>query len=477
MVVPKYDTLVIGGGISGSAFALLRARKGERVALIEKGPHLSPTVHGFVRGGAYIDSGFHYAGSMMPDGLLPHLLAEMGIGDGWNERVCAPETMDRVRFSQPSFEFRFPQGWEAVEDGLCRVSPADSHGVKDYLAKIRGLWQQARTTFVRDRGRSLDVLFAAAGHSLQTELSHCTDNALLRGLLACHGILYGSLAEETSILFHSQIIGSYYESACLLKGGGRVWVEVFEKALREAGVDMMYGTRVSHIHVDEHRRFTEVELDTGARLPADKCISTIHPKLMLDLMPPHSVTPAYRRRIRDLQETPSAVVLYGRCPAAGFAGNLILADRPEAIEEWPDMPVAERPFFVSVPIDSRANGVSVICPAILTDMPAGEVDSRRPAGYEEWKDGVARRLLERLRDNAADLIGDFELLDMATPLTFRDRLSSPEGGLYGVKHRLMDLPLLPRTAVKGFYLSGQAIVAPGILGTLCASFLTDSCIV
>jgi all-trans-retinol 13,14-reductase len=477
MVVPKYDTLVIGGGISGLACALLRARKGERVALIEKSEHLSPTLHGFVRGGAHMDSGFHYAGSMMPDGLLPHLLAEMGISDGLNGTVCAPETVDRVRFAQPSFEFCFPQGWEAVEQGLCRVSPADSHRVKDFLAKVRGLWQQARTAFVRDRGRSLDVLFTAAGHSLQAEIARCTDNALLRGLLGCHGILYGSLAKETSVLFHSQIVGSYYESACLVKGGGRVWVETFEKALRDARVDVMCGTKVSRIHVDEHRHFAEAELDTGVRLPAVKCISTIHPKLMLEMMPPHTLTPAYRRRIQDLEETPSAVVLYGRCPSAGFAGNLILADRPGAIEQWPHMPLAERPLFVSIPVDSRANGISVICPAVLADMPGSEVDSKRPEGYKEWKDGIARRLMQRLQNIAGDLIGTFELLDMATPLTFRDWLSSPDGGLYGIKHRLTDLPLLPRTAVKGFYLSGQAIVAPGVLGTLCASFLTDNCIV
>ncbi len=476
MVVPKYDTLVIGGGISGSACALLRARKGERVALLERGPHLSPTLHGFMRSGTYFDSGFHYAGSLMPDGLLPHLLAEMGISDDLNGTVCTPQTLDRIRFAQPAFEFRFPQGWEAVEQELCRVSPLDSHRVSGFLTRVRELWQQARATFEHDRGRSLDVLFTAVGNSLQAELARCTDNALLRGLLACHGILYGSQAEETSLLFHSQVTGSYYESACMVRGGGRVWVDVFEKALRDAGVDVMYGMKVSRIHVNEDRRFAEVELDTGIRLPAGKCISTIHPKLMVEMMPPHALGPAYRHRIQDLEETPSAVVLYGRCSSASFAGNLILADRPQALDEWPHLPVAERPLFVSVPVDSQNNGVSIICPAVLADVPAGNTDMARPQGYREWKGRIAQQLAQRLRDSAGDLLGSFELLDMATPLTFRDRLSSPDGGLYGVKHRLTDLPLLPRTAVKGFYLSGQAIVAPGVLGALCAGFLTDSCI-
>lgn len=127
--------------------------------------------------------------------------------------------------------------------------------------------------------------------------------------------------------------------------------------------------------------------------------------------------------------------------------------------------------------DGRAT--SVICPATLADIPGSpdNESSGRPKGYKDWKKGVADRLIHRISACAKDLTGDFELLDVATPLTFRERLSSPEGGLYGVKHRLADFPLLPRTAVKGLYLSGQAMVAPGVLGALCAGFLTERFVV
>jgi all-trans-retinol 13,14-reductase len=112
-------------------------------------------------------------------------------------------------------------------------------------------------------------------------------------------------------------------------------------------------------------------------------------------------------------------------------------------------------------------------------VPDGGVDGNdtRPPGYRDWKNRLTDRLIERLSRQARDLVGDFEPLDMATPLTFRSRLGSPEGGLYGIKHRLTDMPLLPRTRVKGLYLSGQAVVAPGVLGALCAGFLTESYVV
>lgn len=476
MTVPMHDTLVIGGGISGLTCALLRATKGQRVVLVERSPHLAPTLRGFVRRGTYLDSGFHYAGSLGPGGLLLELLEKLGIAEALDGAVCLRDTVDHVRFSEPAFEFSFPQGWEALEQELCQRFPADGVGAKSLLSEMRTLWEQSRRAFVQDGGQSLHLLFAGPVRSLQQAVERCTDDPVLRGLLCCHGILYGTLARETSLLFHSQAAGSYFESACLIRGGGRVLVEVFEEVLRKAEVEVLCGRAVRRIHLDDRRCFAAAELDTGDRLAARRCICTTHPKLMLEMVPPEVFTPAYRRRIGELEETPSAVVLFGRCRPGDFAGNLILATEPRTVMDWTQASLEDRPLFVSVPSDAENCGVSVICPATLADLPGNGDGRERPQGYREWKAQIAQRLLQRLSDCAGDVLEDFELLDVATPLTFRDYLSSPQGGLYGVKHRLEDMPLLPRTAVKGLYLSGQAVAAPGVLGALCAGFLTESSI-
>ncbi len=476
MATPIYDTIIIGGGVAGLACALLRARRGERVVLAERSSRLSPTLRGFSRHGTYMDSGFHYASSMGNDGLLNWLLCELGLADQIAGSMLTPDVVDHVRFSKPAFDFSFPQGWETLEQDLCRVFPADCQGVSTFLAEVRLLWAQSRTTFMRDRGRNLGALFESGGCALQQALDRCTGNVVLQGLLSSHGILYGTAATETSLLFHSQIAGSYYESTHLIRGGGRTWVDAFEKALSDAQVELLCGRDVSQICLNDEGEFTAVELATGERLSGRRCIYTAHPKLMLEMVPPNVFSPAYRKRVRGLEETPSAVVLYGRCQSTSFVGNLILAAEPQ-IANWMRLPVEERPLFVSS--STGTNAVSVICPASLADVPGNGDGDRcgRPKGYHDWKMRLTDRLTNRLSRCAHDVVGDFEALDMATPFTFRERLSSPEGGLYGIKHRMMDMPLLPRTAVKGLYLSGQAVVAPGVLGALCASFLTESCIV
>ncbi len=477
MAMPKCDTIIIGGGVAGLACALLGARRGEHVLVVERSGHLSPALYGFVRRGTYVDSGFHYAGSVGPEGLTRYLLQELGLAGLLDSTMYVPDAVDHVRFLKPAFDFSFRQGWESLDQDLCRAFPSDSRGVRSFLTQVRSLWEQSRTLFMRCRGGKPGTSFPSVGCSLQEALHACTGDPVLQGLLSAHGMLYGVSAKETSLLFHSQVAGSYYESACLVRGGGRVWVEAIEKALGDAGVEWRCGREVSRICLNPQGAFAAVELETGERLPADRCISTIHPKQMLEMVPPNAFSPAYRKRVLALEETPSAVVLYGRCHSASVSGNLYLVSEPRLIADWMYLPVEERPLFVSLPLGG--SGASVICPARLADVPGGGADRSRTrsSDYHDWKGRLTDRLMERLSCYAHDLVGDFEPLDMATPLTFRDRLGSPEGGLYGIKHRIMDMPLLPRTGVKGLYLSGQAVVAPGVLGALCAGFFTESCLV
>ncbi len=477
MAIPKYDTIVIGGGVAGLTCALLRAHRGEHVLVVERAPHLSPVMYGFIRQGTYVDSGFHYAGSLGPEGLTRYLLRELGLAEPLSSAVDIPDPIDHVRFLRPAFDFPFPQGWGPLEQHLCHAFPADRQGTSSFLTQVRSLWEQSRTFFTSNPGTNPGTSFPSTGRGLQQALDSCTANPVLQGVLSVHGMLYGATARETSLLFHSQVVGSYYESACRVRGGGRVWVEVFEKALGDAGVEWQCDREVSRICLHDTGGFTAVELETGERLAADRCISTIHPKLMLEMVPPKAFSPAYRRRVRTLEETPSAVVLYGRCSSVRAPTNLYLAGAPGDLSDWMHLPVEERPLFVS--LSPGGSGASVICPARLADVPGGGVDGQRPRppGYRDWKSRLTDRFMKRLSCHAHDLVGDFEPLDVATPLTFRDRLSSPEGGLYGIKHRMVDMPLLPRTRIKGLHLSGQAVAAPGALGAMCAGFLTESYIV
>jgi len=479
MVESSYETIVVGGGMSGMVCALLQGRKGRRVAIVERSAHLSPTLWGFERSGTYFDTGFHYTGSAGADGLLGHLLDRLGLYDTLATALSTWDVFDHIRLQEPSCNVRLTRGWQAMEQGLSESFPDERDGVRGFLGSVRSAWEQGCTAFKQDFGRSLGPLSVGDGGSLHEAVLACTDDPVLQAVLSCHGLLYGTPARETSLRFHSLVVGSYYESACAVRGGGRAWIKCFADALGAAGVETRCGQEVVRLCLDERGRCSGVELDDGQCLAAANCVCTVHPKAVLTLLPKGGFSPAFRRRIMGLEESFSAVVLFARC-RLNLRGNLILAGRAESLIGWQDLPIEERPLFVSCPadVDAGLGGVSVICPATLADVPGGGDQGRghRPQGYESWKGGVADRLSDRLSACAGDLIEDLEILDVATPLTFRDWLNSPEGGIYATQHRRGDMPLLPQTRVPGLFLSGQAVVAPGVLGAMCAGFLTESCI-
>ena len=73
-------------------------------------------------------------------------------------------------FRRPAFDFSFPQGWEPIEQALCRAFPSESQGLKSFLTQVRALWEQTRTLFVRHRNKNPEAAFPSVGRSLQETL-------------------------------------------------------------------------------------------------------------------------------------------------------------------------------------------------------------------------------------------------------------------------------------------------------------------
>ena len=99
---------------------------------------------------------------------------------------------------------------------------------------------------------------------------------------------------------------------------------------------------------------------------------------------------------------------------------------------------------------------------------------RRGGDYVREKEDRARHLIREAGDIFGSLQGE-KLLDVYTPLTLRDWVNSPGGSAYGVQRssdQLLEASILNRISVKGLFLAGQSVMAPGIIGTILASLGT-----
>ena len=105
-----HDFVVVGAGVSGLTSALILARNGYSVALVEKAGHTAPLLRGFSRRGVHFDTGFHYAGGMGKGEPLDVFFRYLGLSDRLSCFPFDARGFDTFRNVRDGFEFRFPVG-------------------------------------------------------------------------------------------------------------------------------------------------------------------------------------------------------------------------------------------------------------------------------------------------------------------------------------------------------------------------------
>ena len=91
--------------------------------------------------------------------------------------------------------------------------------------------------------------------------------------------------------------------------------------------------------------------------------------------------------------------------------------------------------------------------------------------YHSYKHDMSERVMAHIEASCPEFQGIITSVECATPLTLRNFTNSPYGSLYGVKHKIEQYNPIPVTRVKGLFLAGQSISAPGILGAMVSGFL------
>jgi len=110
----KYDYGVIGGGVSGMTTALILARKGYSVVLVEKSERIAPTIRGFVKEGLFFDTGFHYTGGFGTGEPMDIFFRYLGLSDKVKKLPFDEYGFDTLRCLDPPFEFSYPYGYERI---------------------------------------------------------------------------------------------------------------------------------------------------------------------------------------------------------------------------------------------------------------------------------------------------------------------------------------------------------------------------
>jgi all-trans-retinol 13,14-reductase len=476
----KYDCVIIGAGVSGMTAALILAKNGFDVALVEKSKKTAPLIRGFIRNGTYFDTGFHHTGSLGKNEILDVLFNYLGLSDRVEKEPFDPNGFDLLRCEQTGFEFRFPYGYERIQQRLIETFPGETKTVKNYLQAVKETFNSFPYIRLDPNHLEISIQKSVQGPSLKEFLDRSTENRKLKWVLSLHCLLHGIPPEEVPFTYNACVVGSYYESVHRVRGGGMALAEAYDSQLKELGVDVYCGQEAIEIGISSDLSASGVRLKDGTKLRCQNCISTIHPKNFLDLVAEATFRPAYRKRLQLLEETCSAYILYGGCnslPQSIAHQNLLLTSDWDLTGFRQKDPLENRPFYIcqAHQPNGRASNKGFIAIVPESSQRANRwpdsMRGKRPQNYNQFKESTGHKLQKHIEKCLPEMAGNTKFAECSTPLTIRDFANNPYGSIYGVKHKVGQYNPIPVTKAKGLFLAGQATVASGILGAAISAFL------
>lgn len=472
------DTIIVGSGISGLSAAIVLARHGRRVQVLES--HVVPggcmqmfQRRGPAGGKVRFDVGVHYVGSLKPGQTMWRLFRYLDVSVP--TLPLDANCFDRI--SLPSGEFAVPVGWDALARNLRRACPGEAAAIAAFVARMRAVessltWHSlnADAPGAYDRTPHEETMAALLG-----ELGV---SPRLRSLLLAQSSLYGAPSARAPLSIHAAVIGSATEGPHYVVGGGDAITSRLVARLRELGGEVRTRAAVVRVLV-EGDRAAGVELASGEVLRAPEVILALHPRRALNLMPSDAWRSVLRQRLALAPECVGLFCVYGvvQGELGEYAGRnhyLLRDDDPDCFYD----PSTKGPADAIVNFAPPADGVQT-----FTAMSSARADwfapwqatrtARRDAGYVALKQRLVANVMAMVEQRLPALRGRLTVVEASSPLTIRDYVSYPGGGLYGLEPSVDSQGVngvRRKTRYHGLFVTGAGTGTPGVLGACVTGF-------
>lgn len=467
-------TLVVGAGAGGMTLALLLARAGRSVTLIDIQPEVGGYLRRFSRNGVRFDTGYHFSGG------FTNVMAQMMRVLGMDDMVTSDPIANRIVLARSGDDLTIPagSGHRGTEEVLCARFPNDAPGLRKLMQAIREVWAE---TPMRDLANLAPPELNLSRYDLMTvgdfvgSLGISDAAATAAG---CFAMCHGSLPSEAAMTFHARVGFCLQDDLARPVGGGDPMIAAFKREAEKFGIAIRTGTTL--------RRFADPGTDgechiallsDGEALEVDQVFFTVHPLAIRDILPDKAMTPSMLRRFRRLNEatgffcayytvdegTPLTPGLLSYCSHndldAILTGNgaqstgYLLGREPDANGKMRSTVAAFR----------------TMAPGTPEDAPPTRAERASDRRYQEFKARVSGEIADELAAVCPELKGHLRPVVSGTPLSCRD-YDPPTGSAYGVRNVCGQSRMCGRLPIGNFFIGGQSALVPGVMGTMLTSF-------
>ncbi len=448
----RYDTLIIGAGLSGLAAGIRLAHFEQSVCVLERHTTIGGLNSFYRLRDRNYDVGLHAVTNFTPKGTktgpLSRLLRQLRFS--WDDFQLAPQTGSRVDF--PGKLLRFNNDFELLVSQVAEQFPAQVDG-------FRKLSQ-----FLEDQelGVVVDPELTA-----RPVLNRFLSDPLLVDMLLCPLMFYGSPTPDDmeftqfAIMFHS----IYREGFARPREGVRLILRQLVKRYKELGGELRLRAGVKSI-VNDGSRAVGVVLDSGEMVEADRILSSagLVETLQLCGESPPTTTPTDRpapgeitfvETINTLNCQPAdlghheTIVFYSNTPAFRYANPAAPCDLDSGIICSPNN------FQYDEPLPEGAIRITALA---NKDCWMNYGEDEYAAAKESWNERITAAALGHVPDFRPAIVDS----DMFTPRTIKKFTGHVNGCVYGAPRKNWE----GTTHLDNVYICGTDQGFLGIIGSM-----------
>lgn len=477
----RFDSIIIGSGISGMTAGIILAREGEKVLVVEQNALPGGLTQTFKRQGLVFPTGVHRLGSLNPGQSLWYYFNYLGLMDFLELTSLGKDGFESYYF--PDRCFKVPQDHGAYRAKLTSEFPGQADGIRRYFHDMTELvngielYHPGKSTSP-DRSSNFTL-------SLDDYFKALNIRGELKSILSANNPLYGMPSSECPVLTHFLVSDCYLNSSFRINETATPFARSLAACLESEGGEIRVRSRVEKILVKD-RIAQGVMLSSGEILETDRVIHSGHPAMVPGLCPPESFRPVYRKRLLAAKNTPGVFGMAlkwkeDHCPVINNDAYLYdswdvnahydLGKKGE--EKGPGMI-----FLSSLPKGSP--GARDVAVTALTHLSSEgleklgtEYQIPEKREYNRTKNSLAQGIIDRIEQTFPGTRGVVEIVDTCSPFTFERYTLTPGGTAYGIKksaQAFLQGMFSPATRVKGLFLTGQSVGFCGIHGAVSASF-------